>query len=368
MELVINQERLVDEFVHLVSFDAESYEERKIAEYLLGQLKNLGLSAEADKVGNIFAFYPAYDPAKQYSRGILLSAHMDTVHPGVGKKAVIHKNGRITSDGTTVLGADDAAGLAEILEVLRTLQEKKLPHPDIEVLFTVAEEVYAKGSKEFDYSKIRAKTAYVLDLSGPVGHAAVAAPSIISLQVEVRGKTAHAGFCPQEGIHAIEIAAKAISCISNGWINEETTVNLGTIQGGSGRNIVPDFCEITGEIRSMNHEAALLQAKKIKDIFEEEANKKGGNVNVRITEEFRSYRIGVQEPVVERFLQACKELGMDGVIEDTFGGSDNNHFAAHGIRGIVVANAMNEVHTIKEYTSKDELVRAAELTLKLVTI
>lgn len=364
----INKKRLVDEFVRLVSFDSESYKEQEIAYYLKEQLKRLGLQVEEDAAGNIYTFYPAYDPRGQYEEGILLSAHMDTVCPGIGKKAVIHEDGRITSDGTTVLGADDAAGLAEILETLRTLKEKQLPHPDIEVLFTVAEEPYAQGSRVFDHSKIQARTAYVLDMSGPVGRAAVAAPSILSLKIEVGGRAAHAGFCPEEGIHSIEIAAGALAQITNGHVDEETTVNIGTIQGGCARNIVPDLCVITGEIRSMEHEKALRQAALIQEIFKQEAARKGGRARVEITEEFQSYRIQKQEPVVKRFVEACKELGLPGGLEDTFGGSDNNHFTAHGIRGIVVANAMNEVHTTKEYTSKEELAKAAELTLKLVTM
>lgn len=386
---MINEERLVHEFIHLVSFDSESYGEVAIAGYLKQQLIELGLRVEEDDAGkqirrsfnvfsensqtekcagNIYGFLPAYDPDGIYSEGILLSAHMDTVSPGIGKQAIIQKDGRITSDGTTVLGADDGAGLAEILETLRVLQERQLPHPDIEVLFTVAEEPYAQGSRIFDYSKIRAKMAYVLDMSGAVGRAAVAAPSILSLQIHVTGKSAHAGFCPETGIHAIQIVAKSISRIKCGHIDGETTVNLGTIQGGTARNIVPDYCEITGEIRSLNHEKALQQAEWIRSIFEEESERTGGIAKIEVQEEFRGYLIEEREPVVTRFQQACRDLGLSGGLEETFGGSDNNHFTAHGICGIVVANAMNEVHTTEEYTTKEELVRAAELTFKLITI
>ena len=145
-------------------------------------------------------------------------------------------------------------------------------------------------------------------------------------------------------------------------------MNLGTIQGGTARNIVPDYCEISGEIRSLNHEKALQQAEWIRNVFEEESERIGGIAKIEIQEEFRGYLIEEQEPVVTRFQQACRDLGLSGGLEKTFGGSDNNHFTAHGIRGIVVANAMNEVHTKKEYTTKEELVRAAELTLKLITI
>lgn len=209
---MINQERLLKEFFHLVSLDAESYEERDIADYLKQRLTALGLTVEEDQAGEALLSLAAKsgrNPAKRagniygYLKGnkegdaILFSAHMDTVSPGKGKKAVLHEDGTITSDGTTVLGSDDAAGLAAILEALAQIQEKSLPHPDIEVLFPVAEEPYAQGSRLFDYSKVRAKKAYVLDLSGPVGGAATAAPSILSFHIVVEGKAAHAGFCPE---------------------------------------------------------------------------------------------------------------------------------------------------------------------------
>ncbi len=138
--------------------------------------------------------------------------------------------------------------------------------------------------------------------------------------------------------------------------------------GGIARNIVPDLVEITGEIRSMDHEQALSLARQIRETFETEAGKLGGRAEVNVTEEFKAYRIQKDEYVVAHFQEVCKKLGLSGTLEDTFGGSDNNHFTAHGIRGIVVANAMNEVHTKKEWTTVDEMVKAAELTLKLATV
>lgn len=379
---MINQERLLKEFFHLASLDAESYEEREIADYLKRRLTELGLAVEEDQAGEqllSLAAKSGRNPAKRagniygYLKGnkegdaILFSSHMDTVSPGNGKKAVLHEDGTITSDGTTVLGSDDAAGLVSILEALAQIQEKNLPHPDIEVLFPVAEEPYAQGSRLFDYSKVRAKKAYVLDLSGPVGGAATAAPSILSFHIVVEGKTAHAGFCPEAGIHAIGIAARAMAALPNGRTDSVTTVNFGTVQGGIQRNIVPDSCVITGEIRSLVHENALEQMEKIRQVFETEAEKAGGKAVIDVTEEFKAYRIEEEEQVIQQFLNACEELGIATELMTTFGGSDNNHFVAHGIRGIVTACAMNEVHTTKEYTTVEQLAKSARLTLKLMT-
>ncbi len=377
----INRERLIREFVRLTEFDSESFHERDIADYLKGRLEELGLKVEEDDTGSKLAaagYATGEKPAGNiYARlesntgddtePVLLSAHLDTVKPGKNKKAIQHEDGLITSDGTTVLGADDAAGLAEILEALTVIKEKNLSHGLIEVVLPVAEEPYAQGSKVFDYDKLQAKTAYVLDLSGPVGRAATAAPAIISVSIEVKGKAAHAGFCPEEGVHAILIAAKAIARIKQGHIHKDTTVNIGTISGGTAANIVPDSVKITGEIRSMDNEAAEREADRIVKVFQEEADSHGGEVSTEVRVQFKAYRIEDSEPVVKKFKAACGELGLGGTLTETFGGSDNNHFAAHGIRGLVVANAMNEVHTVKEWTSTDELARAAELTLRLAT-
>lgn len=360
---MINAERLTQRFISLTQFDAESYEEQQISEYLFEQLTVLGLQPERDAAGNLYAVLKAnIEGAPQ----VLLSSHMDTVSPGKGKKAILHEDGRITSDGTTVLGADDASGLAEILEVLCVLQEDNLPHGDIEILFPVAEEPYAQGSKQADYSKIKSKIAYVFDLDGEIGRAAVAAPSIISVKVTVNGKASHAGFAPEKGINAIAIASKAIASVQQGHIDSETTVNLGTITGGTGRNIVPETCTVTGEIRSMDHAAALRQAKSIEAAFAKEAASAGGTAQTEIIEELRAYRIKRDEPVVLRYLQACERAGVEPQLIETFGGSDNNHFTEHGIRGIVVANAMYHVHSTSEYTTVGEMAKAAEIALELL--
>ena len=372
----VNKKRVVDEFTKMVSFDSESYHERKIADYILSQLRHLGIEAREDEAfeilagekiidknpenaGNIFARIPATGAGEP----ILFSAHMDTVKPGIGKKALIHDDGKITSEGDTVLGADDVGGLVAILEMLRVFKEDDIPHPEIEVLFPIAEEPYGQGSRVFDYANVKSKTAFVLDLSGPLGRAAFAAPTIISLLIKVTGKSAHAGFCPQDGIHAIAIAAQAISSLKNGWASDNTTLNIGTIKGGTQRNSVPEYVEITGEVRSLVHEEALKQVELVKKAFEDAAAAYKGQAEVEATIQIKSYRTPENSVAVNRFKKAClKTLSVDGELVETYGGSDQNNFAGYGIEGLVVASAMHEVHTTNEYTCVDELVKVAELT------
>ena len=371
----INEERLLTEFKRLVSFDSESFHERDIREYLQEKLKALGLIATEDnavgklrpfgaETGNLYAFLKGTRPG----RPLLFSAHMDTVSPGIGKCAVFHGDGSIHSDGTTVLGADDAAGLAAILEALTVIQERDLPHPDLEILFPVAEERYGRGSAAFDYTILHAKEAYVLDLTGEIGTAALCAPSILSVDIRVQGRSSHAGFSPEAGVNALSIAAEALSQLGTGHVNADTTVNFGQIEGGEGRNIVPGNILIRGEIRSLRHEDALAQGEKIRARFLEAAEKCGGTAEISITEEIRAYAIGKDEPVVRRFQRAAIESGLISRLTETFGGSDNNNFALHGIRGIVLACGMHNVHSVDEYTTQEELLKTAELTLLLMTM
>ena len=385
----VNRKRLLDTFVKLVSIDSESYHERKMADFLKQELLRRGLFVQeddaaeklteicrknlgepADTSGNLWVCLPGnLKSAKDnHEKAILFSSHMDTVRPGIGKKAVVHDDGTITSDGTTVLGADDAAGIAEIFELLDVLLEKDLPHPDIEILFAAAEEPFCQGSRFFDYQKFHAKTAYVLDLSGAIGRAAFAAPSILSLYIRVRGKSAHAGFNPESGIHAIYIAAQAIANLPYGHVEADTTVNLGTIQGGKGKNIVPEEVCITGEIRSMSQEKAARWLKRISDAFQEAAEKAGGTAEITYEKEVDAYRIREEEPAIQYFLKAAGNLNLPAQLEETFGGSDNNNFYSNGIHGLVLANAMNNVHTTREYSQVEDLERSVQLLLEIVRV
>lgn len=191
---------------------------------------------------------------------------MDTVEPSKGKKGIIGEEGVIRSAGKAVLGADDVAGLVEILEGIRSVKEAGVPHRDIEILLQLQKSFISRAAAYLIF-KGSCKEAYVLDISGPVGSAAYKAPSLISYQVVVTGKASHAGFDPEHGVHAIAIASEAITQISQGHVDEETTCNIGLIEGGSGTNIVPEKCIVKGEIRSYSHEKATRCVEKVGNTF-----------------------------------------------------------------------------------------------------
>lgn len=369
---MVNKLRMVEEFCRFVEIDASSFQEREIADILKKQLLLLGFDVLEDEAGkyysgncgNIYGFLKGDlegDP-------ILFSAHMDTVEPGKSKKAVIHEDGTITSDGSTVLGADDLSGIVSILEAVKTIKELGIPHRSIEVLFTIAEEVYIRGSEVFDFNQIKAKEAFILDLSGPVGTVALKAPTLVSFTVKVFGRASHAGFAPELGINAIAIAAQAITQISQGRINEETTVNIGLIEGGRARNIVSEECILKGEVRSLFHNNALSEVKKIENIINEITLQQHATYEFLTEFGCLAYQVEEEHQVVRKFDKACKELGYEMSFIDTFGGSDNNNFMRNGITGLVIACGMNQVHSCSEYTHVDELVKCSNIVIKLMTL
>ena len=374
---MINTDRIRKEFGILTSFDSESFHEKEISEYLVRRLSELGLTVvrdeadsllgkkSSDSAGNVYGYLPG-----RGEKSILFSSHMDTVPPGRGKRAVFHEDGTITSDGTTVLGADDAAGLTAILEALSVIREKDLPHPPIEVLFPIAEEPYCQGTSVFDFSKIRSRISYTLDLTGPIGTAAYAAPSIIFFSVEVTGKAAHAGFAPEEGVNALTILGRAIAKIPAGRLSPDTTLNFGTVEGGAASNIVPEHILVKGEVRSLSHEKALQVLRDVEAVFTEEAENAGGSSLIRREEKIRSYETALSGEAAKRLERAVLHTGINGgaaAFIKTFGGSDQNRFSAAGLEGLVLACGMEQVHSTREYTSLKALEESSGLVLELMT-
>ncbi len=367
----MDKTRITEIFAELVKIDSPSFGERKMADRIKERIRSMGYVIQEDhagtyyggSAGNLFVKIPGNLPGGP----ILLCSHLDTVEPSKKKIPVFHPDGRITSDGMTVLGADDLAGVTQILTAVQEVTERKIPHRSLELLFPIGEEMYDKGTNVFDFSKVTSRQAYILDMSGAVGAAALQAPTILSFTVRVQGKASHAGFVPEQGIHAIAAMCQAITRIRQGHIDEDSTLNIGTIQGGTATNIVPEQCMVTGEIRSWSHDRALAILEEMSDIFCEEGKKAGAEAVVEHEVGVYAYRISETETAVREFQAACERLHLPGTLTSTFGGSDNNNFARFGIPGIVLSCGMEQVHSVREYIKTEELVRGAELVLDLIT-
>lgn len=373
MDHVVDAERIMTLFTELVSRDSLSFGERDVADFLRQELEKLGFEVIEDDAGkcygsdtgNLYARLKGADPVRT---PVLLSAHMDTVAPGIGKKACIDRDkGIITSGGDTVLGADDAAGIVGILEGIR-LAAQNGEHGDIEVLFTVAEEVYGKGSKAFDYNRLQAETAFVVDMSGPVGKAARSAPSIIAFEFEITGKSAHSGFAPQDGINAIAVAAGIIAETRQGLLGQGLTLNIGTISGGTASNIVPDSCRCTGEVRGSDHDAACMAVKQLEERIARKCESAGAKHTFSSEVMIRAYETAEDDRSCVVFKEACRNLGLNGELVATRGGSDNNIFAEHGIRGIVLSCGMENTHSVNEYIRISDMEKCVRLISEIIQI
>lgn len=368
--MTVNTERMVAEFAELVAIDAVSLHERSIKEVLVKKLKALGFRVEEDGVGeliggdcgNLYCFLEG----ELDGPPLLFSGHMDTVVPGIGKRAVIHADGTITSDGTTVLGADNVACLVEIMEAIRLLREAGLPHRSVELVICVAEELHLLGSARFDCTKIQAKEGYTLDISGRVGRAAIAAPSVIAFTIEAFGKASHAGFDPEAGANAIAAMAELIAATPQGRLPEVGTFNIGAISGGKETNIISEYCLAKGEVRSFDHQKALRTIEELKERATAIGDQRGVRICIDYVERAHAYRIEPEAPVVQRFLRVSQRLGLSGELESTFGGSDNNVFVKEGLSGIVLSCGMYQVHSTAEYTRTEDLRDAALLVAGLL--
>ena len=366
---MVNQQRLIDLFKELVSIDSPSLHERQMCDAVKAKLAELGIETYEDNTGEIIGgnsgnLYACIDGGLDLPP-ILFSSHMDTVEPSHGKTAVVHSDGTITSDGTTVLGSDDLSGVCSIIEALRVLKESGEKFRPVEVVFTVSEETHCMGAAHAPFDRIKSKECYVLDLSGEIGEASNKAPSIITYTVSLHGKAAHAAFKPESGIHALKCAAEIITKIRCGKY-DGVTVNIGTISGGTATNVVAEHAVFTGEVRSFDDSLAKAKLDEIIGIINSVAESYGAKVEIETEQCVKAYDVDENHPVAVRFKKVCEGLGLKPSIVETYGGSDNNQFVPNGINGLVVSVGMNNCHSCDEYTTVDLLTKSAELTLALM--
>lgn len=369
---MVNERRLIETFCDLVRIDSIAGDERRMADFIKNRLVQMGYSPEEDdagktiqgNAGNVIVKIPGNIQAEP----LLFMAHMDTVEPGRGKVPVIEGE-LIKSDRTTVLGGDDLAGVACILEAIQLVKERDIAHGDIYAVFTIAEEGGLYGSRALDISKIPAKFAYVLDDEGPIGTAAIEAPSYNRLRFIVRGKAAHAGLCPESGINAIRVASAAIAELPfMGRIDGESTCNLGIIRGGRARNIVPDEVVIDGEIRSIDDKKLTQLTEELTEAFRKTVEREGGTVQIEVEKMYGGYSIPEDHPILQLMNKAAESLGIAVNLHSTGGGSDTNIINGKGIPSVDISVGMTNVHSTSEQIDVSDIVKACALTLEIIRI
>lgn len=358
---MINKDRLVKTFMDLVQIDSPSGEEERIAQELVKRLAALGFDVLRDAHGNVVASEDGDNP-------LLLSAHMDTVEPGRGIKPRL-QDGRIVSDGTTILGGDCKAGISAILEGLESIKEDRAKRRPVQVVFTRGEEIGLVGAKNLDAALLKAREGVVFDGNGPPSKVTVASPTNLSFDVTIKGRAAHAGAEPEKGLSAIRIATDIISMLPQGRLDPETTFNVGVIKGGSVRNAVPENCAISGEFRSRNQKTfASLKADLLEVLETARKNHPDAVITAAMDVGFEAYNLEDTDPMVQHVTKVLRSAGMTPELAPSGGGTDGNVFSKWGVKCVVVGMSTQEMHTTREFVPVADLVKTATFCQALLTI
>lgn len=376
---MIKQDRLTDYTMDLITIDSPSKQEKEVAMKLKYDMEQIGAQCSFDSadekvggnVGNLTVKVKGNTDAPPF----FFSSHMDTVSPGIGIKPHI-KEGIMRSDGTTILGSDDKSGVAIIVEVIKSLKENNIPHGDIEVAFTICEEIGLLGAKYYDINNISAKHGIVLDSSTP-DRLVLRCPSAEELNFTVHGIEAHAGLCPQDGISAIKVASDAISIMTFGRIDHETTSNIGIIKGGIATNIVTGKVEVVGEVRSHDEQKLKAHVYHMTECFTNSAKKHKivlngkqleAKIDVRTERSYDRMDVGDDSFITKLVLKAVQNLGHKVKLHTTGGGCDANYFNKFGLSCANLGTGMYELHTVNEYLILEEQQRCAKIMLETVKL
>ncbi len=365
---MVNASRMVNEFLELVAVDSLSRREREMADLLTGKLLALGLSVREDgaaqaiggSCGNLICRLPGNTDRPP----VLFIAHMDTVVPGEGKRAVL-ADGVFRSAGDTVLGGDDLSGVVPILEALRVLRENKLPHGDVWVIFTVCEELAVLGSRHLDLAGVDAKLAYILDAGGPVGKVVTRAPAKLQMNATIHGVAAHAGMQPEKGVSAISMASRAIAKMRLGRIDEMTTANIGSIRADGPTNIVSPRLTLQAETRSLLTDRATGQSEHMRECLETELEP-GCRLEWDAELSYPAICIDEDAEIVQTVKRAAEAAGLPFSCGQSGGGSDANNVNAKGIPAVALSTGMRDAHTLHESLEAEDLTRAARLVLAII--
>ena len=366
-----NKKRLIEEFIELVKIDSLTGKEKNIAQLLLKKLKELGFEVSIDdagkfaggETGNVIATLKGNRPGKK----LLFTAHMDTVEPGIGINPIIDEAKQIIkSDGTTILDSDDKAGIAAILEAMRTLKEKNISHPDIQVVFSIWEEQGLLGARYLDYTKIDADYIYVFDMDGSPGRIITKASAQDKITVKIIGKAAHAGLNPEKGVSALIVASHAIENMNLLRIDEETTANLGVISGGTGTNSVMAELTIHGEARSLDENKLDKQTSHMVECFKDAAKKYSAEVEINVDRVYDAVNINENDEVVILAKKAFANIDIEAYTDSTGGGSDINVYAGKGYKAVNLAIGMTNAHSVNEFIKIEDLYNSSRVILEII--
>ena len=361
---------LVPLFLDLCAIPSPPGHERRVADRVIDYVSGLGLESIEDDAGERIGgdtgnIVVSVEPTVATGRRIFLCAHLDTVQPEDEIRPVL-EDGVVRNEANTILGADNKAAVVVMLDAVRSILSEGRPHAGIELLFTPQEETGGDGAKAFDTSALKAGLGFVFDHAAPIGDIVQVAPFQTTLDVTFAGRKAHAGIAPEEGRSAIAAAAKAVSELRLGRLDEETTSNVGVISGGTARNIVPDRCQLTAEARSLNEATLRSVVAEMVDSISFAASLAECEVEIAMEDKYSGYRFTPDEPIVTLGEQALRTVGYEPRLVDCGGGADANVFNVAEIPCLNLANGMAKIHSPDEEIAVADLEGMRDVTLALI--
>ena len=360
-------------FLELAALPSPPGEERAVADRVLDYLGALGLEADEDgagakvgsTMGNIFC---RLEPTGGQGEPLFFCAHLDTVPPEAAIEPVVGEDEIVRNAAGTILGADDKSAVASMLEAAARLVEDGRPHPGVELLFTPKEEVGLLGAAAFDESRFVARLGYVYDHAGPIGEVILGAPHQQKVDVRFHGRAAHAGMFPEEGRSAIAAAARAIADLRLGRLDGETSANVGRIQGGTARNVVPEWCDVAAEARSHDERKLADLMREIVDTVTFAASLEECEVETQVSGLSRGYRFRRDDVPVQIAATALERVGLEPSFILSGGGADANVFNERGLQCVNLANGMTDIHTPDERIAVADLEQMVDVTLALIDV
>jgi tripeptide aminopeptidase len=360
---------VLDLFCELAAVRSPPGDERNVADRVLRYLRDCGLEVDEDGAGATIGsttgnLYARLEPTAE-GEPLLLCAHLDTVPPTAAIEPEI-VDGVVRNTAGTILGADDKAAVAVMLEAARRVLAENRPHAGIELLFTPMEEVGLLGAAAFDHARLHARVGYVYDQAAPIGTVILGAPFSQSLEVTFHGRASHAGMYPDDGRSAIAAAARAIAEMRLGRVDDLSTANVGLIRGGTAVNIVPEWCSFEAEARSHDEDRLAELVQEMQDAITFAAGVAECDVETRARKSYRGYRFGKTDRAVELAAAALARCGHDVVYELSGGAADANAFNDQGFEVVNLANGMADIHTPTEHIAVRDLEAMVDVTLALV--
>jgi tripeptide aminopeptidase len=365
---------LVDLFLELCALPSPSGSERAVADRVAAYLTDLGLEWDEDDAGSRLDgeagnIYCRIAPTTGSSgKPIFLCAHTDTVPPETTIDPVVGEDGIVRNAAATILGSDNKAAVVVMLEAVRLILEGSREHAGIELLFTPQEEVSLRGADVFDHSRFVATTGYVYDQGAAIGEIVLGSPHARLLEFRFHGAAAHAGMHPEDGRSAIAAASRAIADFRLGRVDEETSANVGVISGGTARNVVPEWCSFSAEVRSHDEGKAVELAREMLESAAFAASLADCEVESEVRPSFPGYRFRESDPPVRLAAEALERAGYTPTYALSGGGADANVFNARGLQCVNLANGMMEIHTPDEHIAVADLEGMVEVTLALVDV